>query len=120
VLVALNPITKYPLAVAPVNAQLELILRPMFGTFTRVICCIVSSVGILIVSITVPGFHTIMALLGSFFSFVVSVIFPEVCYMVLFSDKLSKRQKAYEGSVVVFGIVCAVLGTIWSFLPNDM
>lgn len=119
VLVTLNPITKYPLAVAPVNIQLEMSLLPLLGNYSRIFTCIISSLGILIVSITIPGFHNVMALLGSFFSFVVSVIFPELCYLFLFKSQLSLLQKCREIILIIIGVICALFGTVWSFLPAE-
>ena len=117
-MVALNPITKYPLAVSPVNAQLEDILSLVSSqkTITRIMTCLVSGAAVLLVSILVPGFHIIMALLGSLFSFTVSVMFPEVCYLVLFGNQMSRWQIMLEMLIILIGTVCAVLGTVWSFI----
>ena len=84
----------------------------------RFIACLVSAVGILVVSITVPGFHNVMALLGAFFSIVVSIIFPEACYLVLFGQELSLLEKIGEVSVIILASLLALFGTIWAFLPT--
>jgi vesicular inhibitory amino acid transporter len=63
----------------------------------------------------IPGFHSVMALLGSFFSFTVSVVFPEACYLMLFHGSLSKRAIVIELLIAIFGIICGLLGTIWVF-----
>jgi vesicular inhibitory amino acid transporter len=59
-----------------------------------------------------------MALLGSFFSFMVSIIFPEICYIVMFGRKLPLFQKLFEVGIVLVGIVCMCSGTVWAFLPD--
>jgi vesicular inhibitory amino acid transporter len=118
VLVALNPITKYPLAIAPVTLQLEELLRPVFRSLSRGFACCFISILLLIVCITVPGFHNVMALLGSFFSFMVSIIFPEICYLVMFGRKLTFFEKVCEVGIILIGVVCMCSGTVWAFLPD--
>jgi vesicular inhibitory amino acid transporter len=57
-----------------------------------------------------------MALLGSFFSFTVSVIFPEVCYLVLYGKDISVFQYAIEVVIALLGVFFALIGTVWVFV----
>ncbi|KAJ3088519.1 hypothetical protein HK102_008557, partial [Quaeritorhiza haematococci] len=82
-LVAINPATKYALVVSPVNANIESTLS-IQRTLPRLISRTLLSTAVLSVSILFPSFHRIMGLLGSSFSFVVSVVFPLCCYVKIF------------------------------------
>jgi hypothetical protein len=55
--VAFNPITKYPLSINPINAQLQIIA----GGY-RVFVCLCSAVLVLGISIFFPGFHNVMVI----------------------------------------------------------
>lgn len=123
-LVAFNSMTKYPLAVFPVNAQMELVigrLQPCLPAwvFRLVICSAVSGC-ILLVSILLPGFHYIMAILGSLFCFTVSIVFPESCYLRLYGSELSPLQRLVSWSLILSGSVFGIIGTVWAFIPMDI
>jgi solute carrier family 32 (vesicular inhibitory amino acid transporter) len=87
-------------------------------TISRTIVCAISATIILFVSIKFPGFDSMMALLGSFFSFTVSVIFPESCYLILYGREISKMRYAMEMTILLFGVFFALIGTVWVFLPQ--
>ena len=59
-----------------------------------------------------------MALLGSFFSFTVSVVFPELCYLKLYGNRLGAAQYLIEVVIIIVGVVFGSFGTIWAFLPE--
>ncbi|KAJ3315999.1 hypothetical protein HDV04_000207 [Boothiomyces sp. JEL0838] len=118
-LVAINAFTKYPISISPLNSQLEEIIRYFFDTrpsIRRTLAITLSGGIILFISIAVPEFHKVMALLGSVFAFTVSVVFPSCCYMSLFGQKLSKLEWAIEIFITLSGIVMGSLGTAWVFL----
>jgi ABC-type sulfate transport system permease subunit len=60
-----------------------------------------------------------MAFLGSFFSFSVSVVFPELCYLVLYGSTLTLRDFVVEFAIALMGVVFAVSGTLWAILENS-
>ncbi|KAJ3304812.1 hypothetical protein HDV03_002354 [Kappamyces sp. JEL0829] len=127
-LVALNPLTKYPLSANPVNFHIgiaaaltiEQIIVEMrllqSRWYARFLACLLSSLFVLLISIYFPGFHHVMALLGSFFSFTVSVVFPELCYLHLFGRTMKRHEWLLEVVVLVLGISFGLVGTIWVFL----
>ncbi|KAI9144894.1 transmembrane amino acid transporter protein-domain-containing protein [Paraphysoderma sedebokerense] len=127
-LIIVNPFSKYALTVTPVTIGFEQYLAEKFYGFRFEILRIglrtFVSVLILIVAIVWPGFHQVMALLGSFFSFFVSGIFPLVCFLKLLGGRGRNGQPGI-GRVerwIVWGLIalCTVfslLGTVWSFLP---
>lgn len=144
-LIAVNPATKYALTLNPIAVTLEVWLsriakkqntdllssrnnkikveiipglpfRIPFGLARISIRTIISSI-VLAISIIFPGFERVIALLGSFFSFVVSVIFPLACYLKLYDRRLTRYSKAFNLSLLVISCLLALLGTIWSILP---
>ncbi|KAJ3325087.1 hypothetical protein HDV06_004843 [Boothiomyces sp. JEL0866] len=118
-LVAINAFTKYPISISPLNSQLEEIIRYFFDlkpTIRRLLAITFSGGLILFISVSVPEFHKVMALLGSVFAFTVSVVFPSCCYMSLFGQQLSKLEWAVEILITGSGIVMGSLGTAWVFL----
>jgi vesicular inhibitory amino acid transporter len=60
-----------------------------------------------------------MALLGSFFSFTVSVVFPTCCYMILYGNSMTASEWILESLIALIGGSCATVGTIWVFLPES-
>nr|KAJ3411334.1 hypothetical protein HK105_002655 [Polyrhizophydium stewartii] len=151
-LVALNPVTKYPLAASPINMQIAALMQlpgddpekwlvklfpalkvpekdggggggggahgehsgaPVVIPFAlRVITRSAASALICLFAVSFPGFESMMALLGSFFSCTVSIVFPELCYLRLYGHKLTLGQKAAEYVVIAIGLVAGVLGTV--------
>ena len=125
-LVALNPITKYPLSINPINTQIERIVRSSYDCgclspfLLRLICRTLVSLLVLVVAINFPGFHYVMAILGSFFSFTVSVVFPELCHLKLYGDSLSWKEILVSKLLIYSGSTLGLIGTIWAFLPLDL
>ena len=121
-LVALNPLTKYPLAISPVNTQLERLFAPWCSPDTHLPVRIAFrsslSLVILIIAIYFPNFDKMMGILGSFFSFTVSIIFPECVFLKLFGKRLTLRRVMFEMLVIAVGLVCMSIGTVWAFLPG--
>ncbi|KAK6098131.1 hypothetical protein BDV3_004490 [Batrachochytrium dendrobatidis] len=129
-LVALNPITKYSLAISPVNTQIE---RSIASTIPwmcpnpscpplalRIVTRTMASMVVLIIAIQFPGFHSLMAILGSFFSCTVSIVFPEICFLKLYWRRITRWRICFEISVLAFGLVFGTLGTVWAMLPNTV
>ncbi|KOM44719.1 hypothetical protein LR48_Vigan06g002500 [Vigna angularis] len=52
-----------------------------------------------------------MALIGSLFSILVSVIFPSLCFMRIVGKKASNTQVALSVVITAFGVIFGVLGT---------
>ncbi|KAJ3224345.1 hypothetical protein HK099_008589 [Clydaea vesicula] len=88
-LIAINPATKYALTINPITINFEILLYKknkyfeQYSSFVRMAFSTIITCLVLIISIIVPGFHQMMAFLGSFFAFVVSVIFPCLCNLKL-------------------------------------
>ena len=116
--VIISPLTKYPLSISPVN----LVVEKCFTKFTkqkqaaRLIACLTTSSIVLLISIYVPAFTRVMALLGNLFSFTVSVIFPQLCYLKLYYNRIGRREYLMELFILFIGLFLCFLGTISTFL----
>ncbi|KNC96117.1 uncharacterized protein SPPG_08505 [Spizellomyces punctatus DAOM BR117] len=121
-LTAINPLTKFPLNVNPINVQIEHSLHAVFPTYVlyplpilhRVLLRSFTSLLILIIAILFPTFHSIMSLMGSLFAFSVCVVFPGMCYLKLFGPLLGAKEWAMEMGVVAMGVGLGTIGTIWA------
>jgi vesicular inhibitory amino acid transporter len=112
-LVAINPITKFPLNLSPINSPIERTL-----SFTRLIACIVSVMLVLFISIKFPEFHSMMAILGSFFTCIVSIVFPVICYLKFYGHEISSSQKYLNWAIAFLGIFFGTIVPCLGFPPN--
>ncbi|KAI8332178.1 transmembrane amino acid transporter protein-domain-containing protein [Choanephora cucurbitarum] len=127
-LIAMNPIAKYGLTVNPVNLSWQLWLlkgthleewcekshwREPFLTGVGKICV---SAFIVVLAYIIPGFDKIMSLLGAFFSFMISGIFPLVCNLRLFGDSMSFEAKLLNYVLIAIASSMAFTGTVSSFI----
>ncbi|KAL9539255.1 hypothetical protein MBANPS3_010370 [Mucor bainieri] len=127
-LIAMNPIAKYGLTVNPVNLSWQIWLfkgtpledwcdkgswrEPILTALGKV--CI--SAFIVVLAYIIPGFDKIMSLLGAFFSFMISGIFPLVCHLCLFGDSMSVKKKILDYTLIIIASSMALTGTCWSFI----
>jgi hypothetical protein len=127
-LIAMNPIAKYGLTVNPVNLSWQIWLfkgtpleywcekgswrEPVLTAIGKV--CV--SAFIVMLAYIIPGFDKIMSLLGAFFSFMISGIFPLVCHLCLFSDTMSTKSKILDYTLIAIASCMAFTGTVWSFI----
>jgi vesicular inhibitory amino acid transporter len=147
-LIAINPATKFALTLQPVAVNLELwmlccstaadpyefiedgtkyaeyqvgprLFRIRFGPL-RIISRTLLSFAVVLIAIVYPGFERIIGLLGSLFSFMVSAVFPLVCYYKLFYSTIGSRERVLLVVLIALTGSMAALGTAWSFLPESV
>lgn len=75
---------------------------------------------ITILAIVVPGFDTVMALLGSAMAFSICLILPLAFNLKIFTDTLPRWERALNWVLIVVCSVMAVIGTVWVFLPRKV
>ncbi|KAK7278971.1 hypothetical protein RJT34_24012 [Clitoria ternatea] len=63
------------------------------------------------VAFLVPFFGLVMALIGSLFSILVSVIMPTLCFLKIIGKKATKTQVVLSVAIATLGIICGLLGT---------
>lgn len=120
-LIAINPISKFSLTLQPVFSYVEVkLLRNWLHIIPWYLIRIAISAFIMGIAIVFPGFDRVMALMGSMCSFTVSVSFPCACSLKLFGPKLPLRTRILEMFLLVNGTILAVIGVIWSFLPEEI
>ena len=66
----------------------------------------------LVVSIYVPSFSFLCALVGMICTMTVSIVFPAAAYLKLFAPKLSLTDKVVNWIFVVLGLVMSIVGTM--------
>lgn len=77
------------------------------------------SAAIVVTAYLVPDFDKVMGLLGAFFAFMISVIFPVACYLRLYGDSVTHWQWTIHVGLLVLSAVIAISGTFASFAPRD-
>ncbi|KAI7872399.1 transmembrane amino acid transporter protein-domain-containing protein [Spinellus fusiger] len=127
-LIAMNPVAKYGLTLNPINLSWQIFLfrntsleqwcakstwREPTLTFIGKIAMSCFIIGL---AYAIPDFDKLMSLLGAFFSFVISGIFPLICHLKLFGDTLSGPEKLLNYTLLFIASSMAISGTIWSFL----
>lgn len=65
----------------------------------------------LLLATKVPFFGYVMAVIGSFLTLTVSVIFPSLCYLKLYDGELGQKEKLLNYFIVFLGVFCALSGT---------
>jgi amino acid permease len=143
-LIVINPITKFALTLQPVAVNMELFLLSLsshpepesltdddmnlipFGRvrirygFFRILSRTILSALVAFIAIVYPGFERVIGLLGSLFSVMVSAIFPLSCYIKLFDTTIQRKEKICIWIILIICSVMALVGTIWSFLPEKV
>ncbi|KAI7868218.1 transmembrane amino acid transporter protein-domain-containing protein [Mucor mucedo] len=131
-LIVLTPLAKYGLMMNPVSVTWELWITSYANvelwckyhgwrrSFLGAVGRILASTVVVLVATVFPGFDRVMSLLGALFSFGISAIFPLVCYLRLFGEDLGFKDKMLIYSILSVSVVMAALGTVWSFLPNNL
>jgi len=127
-MIAINPLAKYALTLNPINLTLEIYCSsiPAVGewynsgrgrrTALTIATRLLISTLVVWLAIQFPGFDKVMGILGSFFSYSVSAIFPCVCHLKLFGWELSFRQKLIDYFIITVCTCLASLGTLWAVL----
>ncbi|KAI9322401.1 transmembrane amino acid transporter protein-domain-containing protein [Dichotomocladium elegans] len=126
-LVVITPIAKFALMIHPLHVAWELYVegQPVverwmdqawkqnaFQLTSRIILTAIA----VYIAIVFPGFDRVMSLLGSLFSFGISIIFPLMCYQRLYNASISLPRSCLHLCMLALSICMAVTGTAWSFL----
>ena|ERR1044072_1963616 len=129
-LVSVYPIAKYALILNPINLTFEIYYRSISSleewcnngrgrrTLLKGVSRIIMSTIVLLIAIQVPEFDRVMGILGSFFSFFISAIFPCSINLKLFGERMNLREKVLNICIIIICGIMSTLGTIWAFLPS--
>lgn len=122
--VAVTPLTKFALDMAPIALGLEGFLAvafrlpadgALFSVASALIRTILVGLALLIV-VAVPDFALVLGVLGSACSFTVTIAFPCACYLRLYWDEIGFWERALNLALAWLGAVCAVGGTVAAVL----
>lgn len=113
-LILVSPFSKFALTLEPVargvEEKLNLSMKGPTANLARLNRTGLG-LGCLFLATQVPFFGQFMAIVGSFLTLTVSVIFPSLCYMKLYGGEIKNSEKLMNYSVVSLGCMCAVSGT---------
>jgi vesicular inhibitory amino acid transporter len=136
-MIVINPLTKFALLLNPIALNLELMLLrptqryangdenaplltssdPQSSTWMHHIARIGIRATIactaFIVAVAYPNFNGLLAIIGTFFSFTVSAIFPCLVYLRLFRGQLSSLEILWNVFIIALSIIMVIVGLIW-------
>ncbi|KAI7357428.1 vacuolar amino acid transporter-like protein 1 [Hortaea werneckii] len=135
ILVAIIPLTKFPLNCSPIISTLEVLSRidpraasvkpnrfnqSTFLTKTlRAVFRIVVTCAIVLLAILVPSFEVISAIMGAAFCFLICVILPVTFHLKMYGKEISRREVLCNWALILGSAVLGIAGTVWEFLPKD-
>ncbi|TKY66005.1 Vacuolar amino acid transporter 1 [Spatholobus suberectus] len=108
-----TPVAKYALTLMPIALSIEeLATSPRLRCHAMSVLVRTSLVILsLLVALFIPYFGSLMALIGSFMSILVAIIYPCACFLKLQSGRLSTIEITSCVLIIVVGLVCASVGT---------
>ncbi|KAI7241498.1 hypothetical protein KC330_g596 [Hortaea werneckii] len=135
ILVAIIPLTKFPLNCAPIVSTLEVLscidpraatvkpsrfnqsaflTKTLRAVFRIGVTCI-----IVLLAILVPSFEVISAIMGAACCFLICVILPVAFHLKMFGKEISRREALFNWALILGSAVLGTAGTVWEFLPKD-
>ncbi|CAH0474534.1 unnamed protein product [Peronospora belbahrii] len=127
--IALNPMSKIAITLHPIALALEeIVLSPKQKraaaqnkpdkalVYYRAFIRTMLGLGALCCATFVPHFARVTSFIGAFFAMLVSVFLPCICYLKLFSHRLSKIEIAFNAGLAGLSIILMFFGTLASFL----
>eukprot|EP00873_Tetraselmis_striata_P005000 jgi/Tetstr1/425264/TSEL_015717.t1 len=117
-LILISPFTKFALTLDPVARGVEEKLGIDVGGEGALKARLLRTglgLGTLGMAAALPFFAALMALIGSFLTLVVSVIFPSLSYLAIYGGRVSDSERMLNYGVVALGTFCAAAGTWTAF-----
>lgn len=120
-LVAVNPLTKFALTSNPIALSIERNFPKSLTSSARDVLRLLSrttvSAAIFGTAAVFPAFERAMGVLGSFFSFTVSAVFPCACILILRKDlRVGAFEAAWCGVLVAMCATMGLMGTVWAIM----
>ncbi|PYI10086.1 transporter [Aspergillus sclerotiicarbonarius CBS 121057] len=134
IFIAIIPITKVPLNCRPLVATVEVLCglgshpelqtdpkstKAMLQILAKALIRILVVITIVFMAVLFPSFDRIMALMGSALCFTICIILPLAFYLKIFGDEISSKERVLDWCLLIISSVLALIGTAWSFLPQD-
>ena len=89
-------------------------------SFFKIVLHAITTVVVVLIAIICPSFDRIMALMGSFFGFIICVVLPVGFYLKLCGKDVSFKEKILGWFLIVTCFFFAIIGTVWVFLPKEL
>jgi len=115
-LIIINPITKFALTLNPLVNIVEG-YAGFKGRQAKILLRTVSCALPCLLAIVLPSFAVICAFVGAFCSFIVSGIFPIMCYLKIYGHSISRPWYMVNVALIVVNTIMCVLGTGAVFVP---
>lgn len=109
----INPLTKYALTITPIALSLEELL-PSTHLRSHGISMLIRTVLVLstlVVALALPFFGFLMALIGSFLSMIVALIFPCAAYLSIMRGRVNRFEVAVNICIIIVAVACAFFGS---------
>ncbi|PYH94971.1 hypothetical protein BO71DRAFT_217502 [Aspergillus ellipticus CBS 707.79] len=135
IFIAIIPITKVPLNCRPLVATFEVLcglgpgpelntdhsksMRSILRKSLRAVIRIFIVATIVFMAVLFPSFDRIMALMGSALCFTICIILPLAFHLKIFGDEISREERFLDWFLLIISSVLALVGTAWSFLPQE-
>nr|GMC88370.1 vacuolar amino acid transporter 1-like [Ipomoea batatas] len=111
--VFITPLTKYALTITPVALSIEEFL-PSNQHRSHAVSILIRTILVistLIISLLIPYFGSVTALIGSGLVMLVSLILPCACYIRIKRDRITKFEIAACTCIILLGLVSSIVGT---------
>lgn len=119
-LILINPVAKFALTLEPVAAAAtdaaEQWTEGLSVGSRRFAVRTALALGALLTARFVPFLGLVMALIGSFLTIAVSIVCPAACHLKICGEGRTGLQNAWDWTVIVVGIICALSGTFASIV----
>lgn len=111
--VVINPFTKYALLMNPLASAIEELLPVSVSrsTWSYILLRTALVFSTVCVAILIPFFGAVMALMGSLLCVMVAIVMPALCFLRIQGSKATTTQIGLSISIIVVGIISAVVGT---------
>ncbi|XP_042510702.1 amino acid transporter AVT1C-like isoform X2 [Macadamia integrifolia] len=109
-----NPFTKYALTMTPVAMCFEELI-PADSLKSQMYSIIIRTslvISTLLVGLTIPFFGLVMALIGSLFTMLVTLILPCACFLSILRGKVNLLQVLLCILIITVGVASSAFGTI--------
>lgn len=116
VVLGILPILKLPLIAKPILRTFQSHLNLKDNLTSNILIRLFYFTFILVLSLVVQSFGRVVAFLGAAICFLLCMIVPFYCKLIVFRDELSTKEQSYYIIGIVVGIIGAILGTIGSII----
>ena len=124
-----------PLNTRPISTTLDILLGlsltslppttaspapPLRRGLYRVIIRIATVAVPVLIAIVFPDFDRIIAFLGSGMCIAICIVLPICYYFKILGDQIGWGERILCWVLLIFGSLCAIVGTVWTYSPIEL